>query len=52
MEVCVATVLFVLCFSVPDGGLPDLLAATTDGGSDTEPGAMEELLASSPHFSP
>ena len=52
MEACVATVLFVLCFCVPDGGVPYLLAATTDGGPDTEPGATEELLASSPHFSP
>ena len=34
------------------GGVPYLLAATTDGGPDTEPGATEELLASSPHFSP
>mmetsp|Transcript_10170 Transcript_10170/g.20436 ORF Transcript_10170/g.20436 Transcript_10170/m.20436 type:complete len:97 (-) Transcript_10170:297-587(-) len=51
MEACVATVFFVLRFCVQNGGVPDLLAATTDGGPDTEPGTTEELLASSPHFS-
>ena len=51
MEACVATVFFVLRFCVPNGGVPDLLAATTDGGPNTEPGTTEELLASSMHFS-